>query len=61
IQSFEHQDKPHYGIQYHPESFATEHGTEIIHNFIKLVEKGASSHDTYSKNPNTTELNATRH
>ncbi|WP_105992846.1 anthranilate synthase component II [Staphylococcus simulans] len=50
IQSYEHKTYPHYGIQYHPESFATEQGATIIHNFIKLVEKGASSHDTYSKN-----------
>ncbi|MHD0397764.1 anthranilate synthase component II [Staphylococcus simulans] len=61
IQSFEHQDKPHYGIQYHPESFATEHGTEIIHNFIKRVEKGASSHDINSKNQKPIELNTTRY
>lgn len=39
IQSFEHLVMPHYGIQYHPESFACEHGTEIIRNFIEAVKK----------------------
>ena len=29
-------DRQHYGIQYHPESFATENGEQIINNFIKL-------------------------
>lgn len=37
IQSFEHQTAKHYGIQYHPESFATEYGTQIIKNFINLI------------------------
>ncbi|MEQ6029145.1 anthranilate synthase component II [Staphylococcus saccharolyticus] len=30
IQSFQHKNKKHYGIQYHPESFATEKGEQII-------------------------------
>lgn len=49
IQSFEHQTYPHYGIQYHPESFATEQGAEIIKHFIESVKKGANRHDTHSK------------
>lgn len=61
IQSFEHTQYPHYGIQYHPESFATEYGADIIKNFIHIVEKGAHRHDTYSKNSTTKELNAARH
>lgn len=40
IQSFEHKERPHYGIQYHPESFATDYGVKIITNFINLVKKG---------------------
>lgn len=39
IQSFEHLVMPHYGIQYHPESFACEHGVDIIKNFIEVVKK----------------------
>ena len=40
IQSFEHINHLHFGIQYHPESFATEYGEEIIKNFINVVVEG---------------------
>ncbi|HBC4174956.1 TPA: aminodeoxychorismate/anthranilate synthase component II [Klebsiella pneumoniae] len=40
IQSFEHNERPHFGIQYHPESFATDYGVKIITNFINYVKKG---------------------
>ncbi|MCT1925773.1 glutamine amidotransferase [Staphylococcus pasteuri] len=40
IQSFEHENQLHFGIQYHPESFATEYGEDIIKNFINLAVKG---------------------
>lgn len=39
IQSFEHQSELHFGIQYHPESFATEYGETIIKNFIEIVRE----------------------
>jgi len=39
IQSFEHHDYLHFGIQYHPESFATEYGEQIINNFLKIVKE----------------------
>ncbi|PTE66839.1 glutamine amidotransferase [Staphylococcus devriesei] len=39
LQSFEDTQKLHYGIQYHPESFATEFGTQIIQNFINIVSE----------------------
>lgn len=39
IQSFEHKDHLHYGIQYHPESFATEYGEQIITNFLKIIKE----------------------
>ncbi|AMY04836.1 glutamine amidotransferase [Staphylococcus condimenti] len=61
IQSFAHKQYPHYGIQYHPESFATEHGADIIQNFIHNVEKGAHRHDTHSKNSTTKQLNTAGH
>ncbi|HEY7774865.1 MAG TPA: aminodeoxychorismate/anthranilate synthase component II [Marinagarivorans sp.] len=34
IMAIEHTDYPIYGIQYHPESFATEGGKELIRNFL---------------------------
>lgn len=39
IQSFRHEHSPHFGIQYHPESFASEYGVEIIEAFLKIVKE----------------------
>jgi anthranilate synthase component 2 len=39
VQSFEHRNGLHYGIQYHPESFATEYGEEIIKNFLNIIKE----------------------
>lgn len=32
-------NKPTYGIQYHPESFLTQHGYQILSNFLKISEE----------------------
>jgi len=37
IMGIQHRDYPIYGIQYHPESFATEGGKELISNFLFLA------------------------
>ena len=34
IMGIQHRDYPIYGIQFHPESFATEGGKELISNFL---------------------------
>lgn len=44
IQSFETKNGLHFGIQYHPESFATDQGQHIIKNFINIV-KERGNHD----------------
>jgi len=36
IMSFEHNSWPLFGVQYHPESFMTEHGDMIVKNFLSL-------------------------
>lgn len=36
IMAIEHKNFPLYGIQFHPESYRTKHGQQIIKNFIKL-------------------------
>ncbi len=36
IMSLEIKDKPIYGVQFHPESIMSEHGHEILNNFLKL-------------------------
>ena len=37
IMGIEHRYLPLYGVQFHPESFLTEHGEVIIENFLKEV------------------------
>lgn len=36
IMAIQHQQLPLYGIQFHPESFATEHGEKILSNFLQV-------------------------
>ncbi|MCS4486163.1 anthranilate synthase component II [Staphylococcus americanisciuri] len=38
IQSFEHRMYPHYGIQYHPESFASPDVAHLITNFMNIIK-----------------------
>lgn len=37
IMSIKHKSLPIYGVQYHPESFLTDYGKEIILNFLNMV------------------------
>ena len=36
IMALAHREYPVYGVQFHPESFMTEHGPEIIRNFLRI-------------------------
>jgi anthranilate/para-aminobenzoate synthase component II len=34
----QHRDRPTFGVQFHPESIASEHGRQILRNFLDLAE-----------------------
>ena len=37
IMAIAHRDRPVYGVQFHPESIASEHGRQILRNFLDLA------------------------
>lgn len=42
IQALEHRKLPIFGVQFHPESIATEHGHILLQNFINIAANGGS-------------------
>lgn len=36
VQAVRHRSRPHVGVQFHPESILSEHGSRIIENFLEL-------------------------
>jgi len=39
IMGLEHRERPVHGVQFHPESIASEHGHDLLRNFIALTER----------------------
>lgn len=39
IMAVSHKKRPIYGVQFHPESIATEYGHEMLENFLKIAAK----------------------
>ena len=38
IMAIHHKNRPIYGVQFHPESIASEYGHEMLENFLKIAE-----------------------
>ena len=43
IQAMRHRALPIFGLQFHPESIATEHGRDLLANFIRIVRRRNTS------------------
>lgn len=39
VMAIEHQDYPLFGVQFHPESILTEHGSSLLENFLHLASE----------------------
>ena len=45
IMGLSHKTKPIHGVQFHPESIATEHGHQLLQNFLNMVGSGPINYD----------------
>jgi anthranilate synthase component 2 len=43
IMGLRHREKPVEGVQFHPESIASEHGHALLRNFLSLTREGAAA------------------
>ncbi len=46
VQGIAHRELPVYGVQFHPESIATEHGHVLLRNFSRIVASGMTVEGT---------------
>jgi para-aminobenzoate synthetase len=44
VMAIEHRSRPMWGVQFHPESVATEHGQRLIENFYELARANKPAH-----------------
>ena len=44
LMALRHRNRPHWGVQFHPESIATEHGHRLLANFARLSEEANLRH-----------------
>jgi anthranilate synthase component 2 len=46
IMALSHRELPVHGVQFHPESIASEHGATILRNFLDLAERWSAAPDS---------------
>ena len=46
IMALSHRELPVHGVQFHPESIASEHGATILRNFLDLAERWSAASDS---------------
>ena len=47
IQGLQHTSRPHYGVQFHPESIGSQYGLKLLENFCSIVQQHKdSNHNT---------------
>jgi para-aminobenzoate synthetase len=51
VMGIEHRRRPMWGVQFHPESIATEHGARLVQNFYSLAQKLRSPRWRGAKRP----------
>jgi len=48
VMAIQHKEFPIYGLQFHPESFATESGMQYAHNFVQITQDAIKKRRHYS-------------
>lgn len=51
VMGIEHRQRPLWGVQFHPESIATEHGAKLVENFYGLAERRRSPRSGTTRRP----------
>lgn len=51
IMALSHRELPVHGVQFHPESIASEHGATILRNFLDLAQRWRSEHEAAALTP----------
>jgi para-aminobenzoate synthetase len=54
VMGIEHRRRPMWGVQFHPESIATEHGAKLVENFYKLARQRKEPPLRATKRPEST-------
>jgi len=53
VMGIQHVDRPTFGVQFHPESIASEHGRRILRNFLDLAEAFHQGRQTFRRERET--------